>query len=121
MKKFNHIDIIAKRWFQRTYGNTYHSVSITIDGKFLDKVDFTYGYDSAYMQSAHKLLAKHGFFDWPKTTENVPVYKNGKVDYYTPQESINQNEAYSQFIQDTRDNRNRYTIVVMDVNRKKDL
>lgn len=119
--EFKHIDIIAKRWFQSTYGNTYHSVSITIDGKFLDKIDFRYGYDSAYLQTAHEILAKHGIFDWQKTTENVPVYRNGVIDYYTPQESINQNEAYGRFIQDTRDNSDKYTIVVMDVNRKKDL
>ncbi len=119
--EFKHIDIIAKRWFQKTYGNTYHSVTITIDGKFIDKIDFQYGYDSAYMQTAHKLLAKHGIFDWQKTEEDIPVYKNGIIDYYTPQEAINQNEAYGNFIQDTRDNRDKYTIVVMDVNRKKDL
>jgi len=123
VKEFNHIDIIAKRWFQRTYGNTYHSVEIIVDGKFLDRADFAYGYDSAYMQTAHELLAKHGIFDYEKTTDNVPVYIKGKTepDYWTPQESFNKNEAYSQFIQDTREHREKYTIVCSDVNRKKDL
>ena len=121
MHKFNHIDIIAKRWFQRTYGNTYHSVEIVIDGEIRDKVDFAYGYDSAYMQTAHKLLAKHGIFDWQKTAKLVPVYKNGIVDYHTPKESQNKNEAYGQFIQYTRDHRNKFTIICSDVNRKKDL
>lgn len=26
-KKFPHITILGRRWFQRTYGNTYHSVT----------------------------------------------------------------------------------------------
>jgi hypothetical protein len=121
MNKFNHIDIIAKRWFQRTYGNTYHSVEIIVDGKFLDKADFAYGYDYAYMQTAHKLLAKHGIFDWHKTDELVPVYRNGKLDYHTPKEAQNSQEAYSQFIQDTREHKEKYTIVCSDVSHRKDL
>lgn len=121
MTKFNHIDIIAKRWFQRTYGNTYHSVEIWIDGKYLDKIPFAYGYDYAYMQTAHELLAKHGIFDWERTVELVSVYRNSKVDYQTPKESQNQNNAYTEFIQYTRNNRDKFTIVCSDVNRKKDL
>jgi hypothetical protein len=121
MRKFNHIDIIAKRWFQRTYGNTYHSVAIVIDGEIRDKIEFTYGYGEAYLQTAHKLLAKHGIFDWQKTKELVPVYRNGEVDYHTPKESQNESEAYNQFIQYTRDYRDKFAIVCSDVANKKEL
>ena len=30
MKKFKLIIIDARRWFDRTYGNTYHSVTVTV-------------------------------------------------------------------------------------------
>jgi hypothetical protein len=92
-----------------------------IDGKLLDKTPFTYGYGDSYMQTAHKLLAKHGIFDWQKTKELISVYRDGKLDYQTPKESRNKNEAYGEFIQYTRDHREMFTIVCNDVNRKKDL
>jgi hypothetical protein len=115
------IVIQAKRWFQKTFGNTYHSVSIIKDGEPLDRVNFKYGYGDSYMQTAHELLAKHGIFDWEKTDTNVPIYRNGELSHHTPQESINKQEAWSKFITDTQDNRQNYVIVCTDVNRKRDL
>tara|TARA_R100000306_G_C4365191_1_gene137297 strand:+ start:386 stop:682 length:297 start_codon:yes stop_codon:yes gene_type:complete len=55
MKKFI---IVARRWFERTNGNTYHSVLI-IDSKTNEEIAFmpyTYGYDSHYKQTAYKKL-----------------------------------------------------------------
>jgi len=58
MKKFI---IVARRWFERTNGNTYHSVLI-IDSKTNGEIEeiafipYTYGYDSHYKQTAWKKL-----------------------------------------------------------------
>jgi hypothetical protein len=52
--------IIGRRWFQKTYGNTYHSVDVIVDGKSIGRVDFAYGYDGQYRESAKAILGKAG-------------------------------------------------------------
>lgn len=92
MKKFKHITIIGRRWFQKTYGNTYHSVTVQVDGETIGRVDLAYGYGDQYIQSAHELLQKAGYCgDW------------------------------NAFFQDRMDHRDKYTITVSDVGRQKDL
>jgi len=116
------IIIDAKRWFQTLYGNTYHSVRVYIDSKLIGECLFTYGYGEQYLQSAFDILAENGIFPYEKTKELVTVNKGqGTREYQTPKESINKNEAYHQFIQDMRDNRDKYHITCVDVSRRKDL
>jgi len=43
--------IEGRRWFERTNGNTYHSVRIFIEGEIIT-VPFTYGYGDQYLQTA---------------------------------------------------------------------
>ena len=66
MKKFRLIIIDARRWFDRTYGNTYHSVTVTVKHTRKEdlvlRCDFAYGYDEQYLQTAHKLLHQAGYF-----------------------------------------------------------
>jgi hypothetical protein len=50
------IHINARRWFERTNGNTYHSVSVLVDGAEIGVAPFSYGYDEHYMVTAGKLL-----------------------------------------------------------------
>jgi hypothetical protein len=38
------LHIEGRRWFQRTAGNTYHTVRIFIDGECVHTSDRTYGY-----------------------------------------------------------------------------
>ena len=42
------IVIIGKRWFQKTYGNTYYSSVAIIDGEEKARIDFAYGYGNQY-------------------------------------------------------------------------
>jgi hypothetical protein len=55
------IEIHGRRWFQKTFGNTYHSVVITVDGR--DEIDsgVHYGYGEQYMQTAAEILVEHGY------------------------------------------------------------
>ena len=66
MKKFKLIIIDARRWFDRTYGNTYHSVTVTVKHARKDdlvlRCDFAYGYGEQYLQTAHELLHQAGYF-----------------------------------------------------------
>lgn len=52
--------VIGKRWFDRTYGNTYHSVTIHVNGETLYK-GCTYGYDNHYKQTARELLKENDY------------------------------------------------------------
>jgi hypothetical protein len=98
------IIIDAKRWFDRKYGNTYHSVSVNVDGKHIGRADFAYGYGEQYLQSAHEILMDAGIF--PRTGEH---FKSGA------------DKDYSGFMDDMRNNREKYHVTCADVSRKKDL
>jgi hypothetical protein len=93
------ITIIGRRWFQKTYGNTYHSVTVYVNGEQIGHVDFAYGYDRQFEQTAFVLLQEAGVF--PKSDNNM--------------------DDYSAFLQDQREHRDKYVITVTDVARKKDL
>ena len=56
--------VIAKRWFDKIFGNTYHSVKITDlkTGKVYI-VGKTYGYGSHYKQTAINKLIAEGLID----------------------------------------------------------
>lgn len=57
------LHIEGKRWFQRTYGNTYHSVRIFKDGVVIHRIPFAYGYGDQFLQSA---------IDWLKANKIIP-------------------------------------------------
>ena len=87
------IIIKAKKWFQKTYGNTYHSCLVEkITGKkykreVIGYEPFTYGYGDHYLNTAAKLLGI----------------------------------AERDLRQNMMDHREKYLIIALDVNRKKDL
>lgn len=54
------LHIHGRRWFQRTYGNTYHTATIYVDGEFSHKTGITYGYGDQYLQTARQWLKDNG-------------------------------------------------------------
>jgi len=64
------IHVEGRRWFQRTYGNTYNSVAITVDGD-TTVLGRAYGYGDYYLQRAQEWLGENGF---PELAER---YDNG--------------------------------------------
>lgn len=58
------IHIEGRRWFQRTYGNTYHSVRIFEDGELVATLPYQYGYGDQFLQTA---------LDWLKANGKVPA------------------------------------------------
>ena len=57
--------ITGRRWFQTTYGNTYHSVQITdLEKKeIITYIPFRYGYGNQYRQTAYDELVKLGLVE----------------------------------------------------------
>jgi len=90
-----YIKITAKKWFQTSYGNTYHSCLVErISGEgtgykseTIGYEPFTYGYGDQYIDTAAKILCI----------------------------------SYQELQTDIRDHPGRYCIFATDVNRKKDL
>lgn len=56
------LDITAKEWFDKAYGNSYHSVQVVVNYKMKNEFSFsiplTYGYGDHYEQSTWEALIK---------------------------------------------------------------
>ena len=57
------LHIEGRRWFQRTYGNTYHSVRIYRGGEQIAHIPFSYGYGDGFLQTAIDWLRANGYPD----------------------------------------------------------
>lgn len=53
------IHVSGRRWFQTTYGNTYHSYNIYIDGEHVHYMPFAYGYGEQYLYNAFQWLREN--------------------------------------------------------------
>jgi hypothetical protein len=98
------VTIRGRRWFQKSAGNTYHSVSVSVDGEPVGQAEFVYGYGDHYIQTAHSLLQNAGIY--PKGDDSAP---NGIP------------ASWEKFRADMMDYRDRFDVSVVDVDRKRDL
>jgi hypothetical protein len=64
MEDIMSLHIKGKRWFQKSYGNTYHSVRIFKDNEQLVYLPFQYGYGEQFLQTA---------IDWLKANGEIPA------------------------------------------------
>ena len=59
--KIKSIEIWGKKWFQKSYGNTYHKVKVYVNGDLIGTSPITYGYGDSYIQTAEDILKKNGY------------------------------------------------------------
>jgi hypothetical protein len=52
--------IIGRRWFQKTYGNTYNTAQIIVDGETVEITPRQYGYGDHYLTIAAEALERRG-------------------------------------------------------------
>lgn len=77
--------IMARKWFQTSFGNTYHSCVViktsgkgkTYKEKEIGKVNFTYGYGESWKQTTHEIMVEAGEFkgdymDWLGYVDDNP-------------------------------------------------
>lgn len=61
------IDINAKEWFDKTYGNSYFAANVTVNFGMEDqqnfKLPFQYGYGDHYIDMASQHMIKSGIID----------------------------------------------------------
>jgi|7_EtaG_2_1085326.scaffolds.fasta_scaffold48151_2 hypothetical protein len=67
------IEIWGKRWFQRSYGNTYHTVRIYLNDKLVYESPQTYGYGDHYLQTAKEWLVENGYYP-PASDRPLPIW-----------------------------------------------
>ena len=60
MCQIKSITIIGRRWFQKTNGNTYHSVQIFVNTMEI-KLPYEYGYGDQYYDTAVNWLVTNGY------------------------------------------------------------
>ncbi len=51
----------GRAWFDKMYGNTYHSVRIWVNGDIVAVVPMRYGYENAYQTSSIETLVELGY------------------------------------------------------------
>lgn len=104
--------IIARRWFDRINGNTYHSVKVLVNNKEIGYCPIAYGYGECFQQTAVDLLVKAGCYIKevaPDRTYGCGTFIKGA------------DRTYWNFLNDMRENRDNFLVFVTDVPRKKDL
>lgn len=82
MKKIESLRIYGRRWFQKSYGNTYHTVRVIVNGEEL-KSGITYGYGTHYLQTAAELLRNNGYEvpeDTAKAFSDISKYDHSVID-----------------------------------------
>lgn len=66
------IVVLGRRWFRRSYSNTYTSVEVYVDGKLSARIGPTSGYGDYYLQLAGEVLHDTG-----QLQPAPEVYRNG--------------------------------------------
>jgi hypothetical protein len=93
------ITVFGRRWFQKSYGNTYNTVSVMVNGETVVNLDKHYGYGDFYLQRAGQWLDDNGYI---------------KPEHY-------QHGGITPLWQYCRDNNIHFEYHVTDVSREKDL
>lgn len=74
------LHISGRRWRQRVYGNTYHSVAIYVDGEHVHTAPMQYGGDEQYLWTATRWLMENGHLPKMKTLGHIRIYCEDKED-----------------------------------------
>lgn len=73
------IEVIGYRWFQKSYGNTYHVVKVYINDEPAYISPMTYGYGDQYAQTAFDWLAESGTIPTPDGIVTPRIYIQDKL------------------------------------------
>jgi hypothetical protein len=76
----NIVHISGRRWFQRSAGNTYHKVTVTMPDKTVLESGQAYGYGDQYQDTALELIRQY-FGDEKQYGERLTPYLTTKGFY----------------------------------------
>ena len=85
----------TREWHDKTYGNTYFSARIWIDGNIIETLGFQYGYGNQSEHEAHQWLVSNGYV--AEETKNHAlsyVLRHMGIDYYHAKTSVTKREMF---------------------------
>ena len=88
--------IEGREWFDKTYGNSYFSARIWVDGEIVGVLPFQYGYGNQYEYEAQKWLLSEGYL--PQEGKNRGLWsiaKDSGFDLYTSKAYHKKSEMFS--------------------------
>lgn len=91
----NSLFIEGRLWFDKSGGNTYHAVKIEANGKVINYIPITYGYEDMYLYTALDWLKKYGLVSqetksiW-ELRESADIYWTS---YYTTKRELYKAES----------------------------
>jgi len=74
--------IEGRLWFDKTYGNTYFSNRVWVDGKIAFTMGLEYGYDEQYSYRAIQELHKRGYIQGEKAPSVWELRDEMGIDFY---------------------------------------
>lgn len=60
----HYYSIVARRWFDQKWGNTYHSVRVYRNGELVGENPYEYGYGDHYLQTADEIMKANGYHNF---------------------------------------------------------
>lgn len=72
----------GRLWFDKTYGNTYFSNRIWINGKVTFEMPMEYGYEEQYVHRAVQYLQERGYFEGEKVPTLWEIRDEMKIHFY---------------------------------------
>lgn len=84
----------AREWHDKTYGNSYFSARVWIDGEIAFTLPFQYGYGSHYESVAQQELVSQGYL--PADSRGALSYTARQlgIDYYATKSVVNKREMF---------------------------
>ena len=74
--------IEGRLWFDKTYGNTYFSNRVWVDGKIAFTMGMEYGYEEQYAYRAIQELHARGYIQGEKMPSVWELRDELKIDFY---------------------------------------
>lgn len=94
MKKIEKsVFVEAREYFDKTYGNSYFSARISIDGQVVHALPFQYGYESQFEHEAKKWLHQNGYLTIEESVRPLWNLKTRGIDVYTVKYSRNMRDT----------------------------
>lgn len=85
--------IEAREWHDKTYGNSYFSARIWIDGEIAGVLPFQYGYGDHYKSVAQRWLTEQGYL--PASNRGIWAFADELgFDYYTSKSITKKSEMF---------------------------
>jgi len=81
----------CREWYDKTYGNSYYSNRIWVDGEIVAVNIMTYGYGDAYVHAAIKTLHEMGY-DAPSGSSEAKIMG---VAFYTTKNRVLKKELWN--------------------------